>query len=76
MSDDLRGYIRQVDAAEKYGVSEAAITLRRKRTTNPIRSKRKYGAVFVFEEDMRNFVPKTPGQKPGMKRKRKRSKVS
>jgi hypothetical protein len=76
MSDDLDGYIRQRDAAKKYGVTEAAITLRRKRPTNKVRSKEVHGAVFVFEEDVRNFVPKTPGPKLGAKRKRKPSKVS
>ena len=76
MNDDLRGYIRQSDAAEKYGVTEAAITLRRKRATNPIRSITKYGAVFVFEADMKNFTRRKPGPKPSSKRARKRSKVA
>ena len=76
MSDDLRGYIRQSEAAKKYSVSESAITLRRKRATNPIRSKIIHGAVFVFEADLRNFAPKKPGRKPGLKRARKRSQVA
>lgn len=70
MSKDLEGYLRQSVAAKKYGVSNAAITLRRTRTPNKVRTKIIHGAVFVFEDDIKNFAPATPGPKPGSRRKR------
>lgn len=70
MSNDLKGYIRQSVAAKKYEVSNAAITLRRKRTPNKVRTKIYDGAVFVFEDDIKNFAPDKTGPKPAGKRKK------
>lgn len=73
---DLEGYIRQSTAATRYGLTSAAITLRRQRSPKKIRTIIHDGVVFVFEDDIKNFAKDKPGPKSKGSSARKRSKVS
>jgi hypothetical protein len=73
---DLEGYIRQSTAANRYGLSSAALTLRRQRSPEKLKTIVHDGAVFVFEADVRDFAKDTPGPKPKGKKARKKTKVA